>query len=35
MRRQIIQYNKLSLKKWLLENQVEQEETIWKVYKLI
>ena len=36
MRHQIIQHNKFCLNKYLLiENQVQEEETMWKVYKLI
>ena len=35
MRHQIIQHIKFCLNKCLLiENQVQQEETMWKVYKL-
>ena len=35
MRHQIIQRNKFCLNKYLLiENQVQEEETMWKVYKL-
>ena len=34
--RQIIQHNKFCLNKYLLiERQVQEEETMWKVYKLI
>ena len=36
MRHQIIQHNKVCLNKYLLiENQVQEEETMWKVNKLI
>ena len=36
MRHQVIQHNKFCLNKYLCtENQVEEEETMWKVYKLI
>ena len=35
MRHEIIQHIKFCLNKYLLiENQVQQEETMWKVYKL-
>ena len=35
MRHQIIQHNKFCFSKYLLkENQVQEEETMWKVYKL-
>ena len=35
MRHQIIQHNKFCLNKYLLkENQVQEEETMWKVYEL-
>ena len=34
--RQIIQHNKFCLNRYLLiESQVQEEETMWKVYKLI
>ena len=36
MRYQIMQYNKFCLNKNLLtENQMQEEESMWKVYKLI
>ena len=36
MRHQIIHHNKFCLNKYLLiENQVQEEKTMWKVYKLI
>ena len=36
MRHQIIQDNKFCLSKYLLlENQIHEDETMWKVYKLI
>ena len=36
MRHQIIQHNTFCLNKYLLiENQVQEEETMWKIYKLI
>ena len=36
MRHQIIQHNKFCLNKYLsIENQVQEEESMWKVYKLI
>ena len=36
MRHQVIQHNKFCLNKYLLiESQVQEEETMWKVYKLM
>ena len=37
MHHQIIQHNKFYLNKHylLIENQVQKEETMWKVYKLL